>query len=67
MSAAGSAPSGVRRSWLTAASSAGKIYTSMLSTLADKTAKQITAYLSQYFASRGWIAENKVQKADLSE
>jgi hypothetical protein len=48
---------------MTALSTAGKVYNSMLSTLADKTSKQITAYLSQYFASEGWIPADQVQTA----
>ena len=51
----------------TAAMSAGKIYGSMLSTLASKTSKQISAYLSQYFAKQGWISSNQVQTANLAE
>ena len=48
---------------MTAVGTAGKVYNSMLSTLADKTSKQITAYLSQYFASAGWIPADQVQTA----
>jgi hypothetical protein len=51
----------------TAVQSAGKVYNSMLSTLADKTSKQITAYLSQYFGQQGWIAQDKVQTAATTE
>jgi hypothetical protein len=51
----------------TAAMSAGKIYGSMLSTLASKTSKQISAYLSQYFAKQGWISSNQVQTANLAQ
>lgn len=52
---------------VTAATGAAKVYSSMLSTLVDKTAKQITAYLSQYFASQGWISSDQAQKAKLAE
>lgn len=49
------------------ATGAAKAYGSMLSTLADKTAKQINAYLSQYFASRGWISPDQAKKVTLTE
>jgi hypothetical protein len=29
--------------------------------LTDKTAEEITAYLSQYFAKQGWISSDKVR------
>jgi len=51
----------------TAVTGAAKAYGSMLSTLADKTAKQITAYLSQYFATQGWISSDQAQKVKLAE
>ena len=50
-----------------AATGAAKTYGSMLSTLADKTSKQINAYLSQYFASQGWISPDQAQQAKLAE
>jgi hypothetical protein len=67
MGAGAAAQGATAASAVTAVSSAGKIYTSMLSTLADKTAQQITAYLSQYFASNGWIPQDKMQKAALEQ
>ncbi len=51
----------------TAVTGAAKAYSSMLSTLADKTAKQITAYLSEYFATQGWISPDQAQKVKLAE
>jgi Domain of unknown function (DUF4410) len=51
----------------TAVTSAGKVYNSMLSTLAEKTSKQIAAYLSQYFASQKWISPDRVQSAAVAE
>jgi hypothetical protein len=50
-----------------AATGAAKTYGSMLSTLADKTSKQINAYLSQYFASQGWISLDQAQQAKLAK
>ena len=50
-----------------AAQGVAKTYSSMLSTLADKSAKQTTAYLSQYFATKGWISGDQVQKASIAE
>jgi Domain of unknown function (DUF4410) len=51
----------------TAVTSAGKIYNSMLSTLAANTSKQITAYLSRYFASHGWISADEVRTATVAQ
>jgi len=50
-----------------AAQGVAKTYGSMLSTLADKSAKQIAAYLSQYFASRGWISADQARKVSMAE
>ena len=54
-----------------AAASAGmsgaKIYGSMMTTLAANTSKQITAYLSQYFAVQGWISQEQAEKVKYSE
>lgn len=44
-----------------------KTYRSAMGTLADQTAKQITAYFSQYAANQRWIPEEKVQKADVDQ
>lgn len=54
-----------------AAASAGmggaKTYTSQVSYLSDKTADQVVAYLSQYFAQQGWISPDQAQKVKLSD
>lgn len=55
MGAAGAGMSGV------------KAYRSSMGNLADQTAKQITAYFSQYAANQRWIPEDKVQKADVDQ
>jgi hypothetical protein len=39
----------------------GKIYLGRVDYLADKTADQATAHLSQYFAKQGWISADKAQ------
>jgi hypothetical protein len=44
-----------------------KAYRSTMGTLADQTAKQITAYFSQYAANQRWIPEDKVEKADVDQ
>jgi Domain of unknown function (DUF4410) len=46
------------------AAGAGKTYTSAMSVMAQRSAKQAVAYMSQYFASQGWISQNMVQTAD---
>jgi hypothetical protein len=51
----------------TTVTSAGKVYSSQLSTLADKSSKQISAYLSQYFASQNWISSDRAQSPTLIE
>ena len=38
-----------------------KAHQSTLSALTDKSAEEITAYLSQYFAKQGWISSDKMQ------
>lgn len=43
-----------------------KTYRSTMGFLADSTAKQITAYFSQYAANQGWIGQDKVEKASLN-
>jgi hypothetical protein len=54
-----------------AAASAGmggaKTYTSQVGYLSDKTADQVVAYLSQYFAQQGWISPDQAQKVKLSD
>jgi uncharacterized protein DUF4410 len=67
MGAGAAAQGAAATSAVTAVTSAGKVYSSMLSTLADKTSKQITAYLSQYFASQGWIAADQVPTTSVTE
>ncbi|HVA82476.1 MAG TPA: DUF4410 domain-containing protein [Candidatus Binataceae bacterium] len=49
-----------------AAMSGGKLYTSQTEYLSDKTADQVVAYLSEYFAKQGWIPHNHAQKAKLT-
>ena len=44
-----------------AASSGQKIYSSQIEYLAGKTADQVAAYLSQYFADEGWIPRNQAK------
>jgi hypothetical protein len=44
-----------------------KTYRSAMGNLADQTAKQITAYFSQYAANQRWIPEDKVQKAEVDQ
>jgi hypothetical protein len=46
------------------AAGAGKTYTSAMSVMAQRSAKQAVAYMSQYFASQGWIPQTMVQTAD---
>ena len=50
-----------------AAVSGGKIYTSQVNYLSEKTADQTVAYLSHYFAQQGWISANQAQKVKLSD
>ena len=38
-----------------------KAHQSRMGALTDKTAEEITAYLSQYFAKQGWISSDKVK------
>jgi hypothetical protein len=45
----------------------GKMYTSQVEYLSDKTADQTVAYLSQYFAQQGWISADQAQKVKLSD
>lgn len=46
------------------AAGAGKTYTSAMSVMAQRGAKQAVAYMSQYFASQEWIPQSMVQTAD---
>jgi hypothetical protein len=42
----------------------GKLYTSSLPVMAQRSATQTVAYMSQYFATQGWIPQTMVQAAD---
>jgi hypothetical protein len=44
----------------------GKIYLGRVDYLADKTADQVNAYLSQYFAKQGWISTDKAQSQEIN-
>jgi hypothetical protein len=46
------------------AAGAGKTYTSAMSVMAQRSAKQAVAYISQYFASQGWIPQSVGSTAD---
>jgi len=46
------------------AAAGGKSYTSAMSVMAQRCAKQAVAYMSQYFASQQWIPPSMVQTAD---
>jgi hypothetical protein len=46
------------------AAGAGKTYTSAMSTMAQRSAKQAVSYMSQYFANQNWIPQSMVQTAD---
>ena len=46
------------------AAGAGKTYTSSTGVMAQRSAKQTVAYMSQYFATQGWIPQTIVQAAD---
>lgn len=46
------------------AAGAGKTYTSSIGVMAKRSAKQTVAYMSQYFATQGWIPQTMVQAAD---
>ena len=48
----------------TLAAGAGKTYTSAMSVMAQRGAKQAVAYMFQYFASQNWIPQSMVQTAD---
>ncbi|MBV8056243.1 MAG: DUF4410 domain-containing protein [Deltaproteobacteria bacterium] len=43
------------------AAGAGKTYTSAMSVMAQRSAKQAVAYMSQYFATQGWIPQSMAQ------
>jgi hypothetical protein len=45
------------------AAGAGKTYTSAMSVMAQRSAKQAVAYMSQYFANQEWIPQTMVQTA----
>lgn len=49
------------------AAGGAKTYTSQVAYLSDKTADQVVAYLSQYFAQQGWISPDQAQKVKLSD
>ncbi|MBV8054926.1 MAG: DUF4410 domain-containing protein [Deltaproteobacteria bacterium] len=49
---------------LNLAGGAGKTYTSSTGVMAQRSAKQTVAYMSQYFATQGWIPQTMVQTAD---
>jgi Domain of unknown function (DUF4410) len=44
------------------AAAGGKTYTSAISVMAQRSAKQAVAYMSQYFASQQWIPQNMAQQ-----
>lgn len=46
------------------AGGAAKTYNSAMAVMAQRSAKQAVAYMSQYFASQGWIPQAMVQTAD---
>jgi Domain of unknown function (DUF4410) len=46
------------------AAGAGKTYTSSTGVMAQRSANQSVAYMSQYFATQGWIPQTMVQTAD---
>jgi len=46
------------------AGGAAKTYNSAMSVMAQRSAKQAVAYMSQYFASQRWIPQTMVQTAD---
>jgi hypothetical protein len=46
------------------AAGAGKTYTSAMSVMAQRSAKKAVAFMSQYFATQGWIPQSMVQTAD---
>jgi hypothetical protein len=67
MGAGGAAQGAAAAGAASAAQGVAKTYGSMLSTLADKSAKQIAAYVSQYFATKGWISGSQAHKASITE
>jgi hypothetical protein len=44
----------------------GKVYLGRVDYLADKTADQVNAYMSHYFAEQGWISPDKAQAQDVN-
>jgi hypothetical protein len=46
--------------------SGGKAYLGRVNYLADKTADQVNAYLSHYFAEQGWISADKARAEDVN-
>jgi len=44
----------------------GKVYLGRVDYLADKTADQVNAYMSHYFAQQGWISADKAQAQDVN-
>jgi hypothetical protein len=67
MGVGGAAQGVVAAGGASVAQGAVKTYTSMLSRLADNSTKQITAYLSQYFAAKGWISSDQAQKVSMTK
>jgi hypothetical protein len=49
---------------LNLAAGAGKTYTSAMSVMAQRSAKQAVAYMSQYFANQAWIPQTMAQTAN---
>jgi|SRR5277367_1566643 len=47
--------------------SAGKVYRSTTSYLADSTADQIYNYMTQYFATQGWISPDQAKEAKIEQ
>jgi hypothetical protein len=45
------------------AAGAGKTYTSAMSVMAQRSAKQAVAFMSQYFATQNWSPQTMVQTA----
>jgi hypothetical protein len=50
---------------LNLAGGAAKTYTSAMSVMAQRSANQTVAYMSQYFAQQGWIPQTMVQSGSL--
>ncbi|HUA32934.1 MAG TPA: hypothetical protein VMA09_04970 [Candidatus Binataceae bacterium] len=50
----------------TGAIAGGKAYLGRFNYLSDKTADQVSAYLSHYFAAQGWISSDKARSVKLA-